>query len=146
MNSSLVMNVCVLRSLWRVSVIVFWTTVRSSLPHDCECSEPNWETIWRLRKPLQVFWVDYLIGMSPYYNLLRVNWWVFVKCEPKSSQLKEPKTLNYFSLCALNLFNTQVSQFELNYWNKWTFPRHYNLLRCTCKCCLLFFCNYLWIY
>ncbi len=23
--------------------------------------------------------------------------------------------LNYFSLCALNLFNTQVSQFELNY-------------------------------
>ncbi len=38
-------------------------------------------------------------GMSPYYNLLSnlsppiwVNWWVFVKCEPKSSQLKEPKT------------------------------------------------------
>ncbi len=28
-----------------------------------------------------------------YSNLLRlVNWWVFVKCEPKSSQLKEPKT------------------------------------------------------
>ncbi len=22
--------------------------------------------------------------------------------------------------------------FELNYWNKWTFPRHSNLLRCTC--------------
>ncbi len=39
---------------------------------------------------------------------------------------------NYFSLCALNLFNTQVSQFELNYWSKWTFPRHSNLLRCTC--------------
>ncbi len=32
--------------------------------------------------------------------------------------------LNYFSLCAFNLFNTRVSQFELNYWNKWTFPRH----------------------
>ncbi len=30
------------------------------------------------------------------------------------------------------LFNTRVSQFELNYWNKWTFPRHSNLLRCTC--------------
>ncbi len=66
-----------------------------------------------------------------YSNLLRVNWWVFVKCEPKSSQLIEPKTY-YFSLCALNLFNTRVSQFELNYWNKWTFPRHSNLLRCTC--------------
>ncbi len=62
-----------------------------------------------------------------------MNWWVFVKCEPKSSQLKEPKLFsNYFSLCALNLFNTRFSQFELNYWNKWTFPRHSNLLRCTC--------------
>ncbi len=37
-----------------------------------------------------------------------------------------PQDLNYFSLCALNLFNTRVSQFELNYWNKWTFPRHSN--------------------
>ncbi len=26
----------------------------------------------------------------------------------------------------------EVSQFELNYWNKYTFPRHSNLLRCTC--------------
>ncbi len=35
-------------------------------------------------------------------------------------QLKETKDLNYFSLCALNLFNTRVSQFcveELSYWN-----------------------------
>ncbi len=46
--------------------------------------------------------------------------------------IKRTKDLNYFSLCALNLFNTQVSQFELNYWNKWTFLRHSNLLRCTC--------------
>ncbi len=46
--------------------------------------------------------------------------------------IKRTKELNYFSLCALNLFNTRVSQFELNYWNKWTFPRHSNLLRCTC--------------
>ncbi len=33
----------------------------------------------------------FFIGLK-YYNLLRVNWWVFVKCEPKSSQLKEPTT------------------------------------------------------
>ncbi len=46
--------------------------------------------------------------------------------------IKRTKDLNYFSLCALNLFNTRVSQFELNYWNKWTFPWHSNLLRCTC--------------
>ncbi len=37
------------------------------------------------------------------------------------------------SLCALDLFNTRVSQFELNYWNKLTFPQHSNLLRGTCK-------------
>ncbi len=45
--------------------------------------------------------------------------------------IKRTKYLNYFSLCSLNVFNTRVSQFELNYWNKWTFPRHSNLLRCT---------------
>ncbi len=32
--------------------------------------------------------------------------------------IKRTKDLNYFSLCAFNLFNTRVSQFELNYWNK----------------------------
>ncbi len=29
--------------------------------------------------------------------------------------IKRSKDLNYFSMCALNLFNTRVSQFELNY-------------------------------
>ncbi len=29
--------------------------------------------------------------------------------------LKNKTILNYFSLSALNLFNTRVSQFELNY-------------------------------
>ncbi len=48
------------------------------------------------------------------------------------SNLLRTKDLKYFSLCALNLFNTRVSQFELNYWNKLTLPRHSNLLRCTC--------------
>ncbi len=32
--------------------------------------------------------------------------------------IKRTKDLNYFRLCALNLFNTQVSQFEFNYWNE----------------------------
>ncbi len=30
--------------------------------------------------------------------------------------------------------NLNNSQFELNYWIKLTFPRHSNLLRCTCTC------------
>ncbi len=41
--------------------------------------------------------------------------------------IKRTKDLNYSSLCALNGFNTRVAQFELNYWNKWTFPWHSNL-------------------
>ncbi len=58
---------------------------------------------------------------------------------------KRTKDLNYFSLCALNLFNTQVSQFDLNYRNKWTFPRHSNLWRCTCVCAYIYIYNYfLW--
>ncbi len=51
--------------------------------------------------------------------------------------IKITKDLNYFSLCALHLFNTRVSQYELNYWNKWTFPRHSNLFRCTCRALLV---------
>ncbi len=33
----------------------------------------------------------FFIGLMKYFVEI-VNWWVFVKCEPKSSQLKEPKT------------------------------------------------------
>ncbi len=58
----------------------------------------------------------------------------FCQMWTKIITIKRTKDLNYFSLCALDLFNTRVSQFELNYWNKWTFPRHSNLLRCTCTC------------
>ncbi len=32
--------------------------------------------------------------------------------------IKRAKDLNYFSLSAFNLFNTWVSQFELNYWTE----------------------------
>ncbi len=46
--------------------------------------------------------------------------------------IKRTKDLNYFSLCAFNLFYTRASQLQLNYWNKWTFPWHSNWLRCTC--------------
>ncbi len=53
---------------------------QQSSPWLCSLVNQTERPFWRLRKPLQV----------PYSNLLRVNWWVFVKCEPKSSQLKEP--------------------------------------------------------
>ncbi len=62
-------------------------------------------------------------------------------CLLDNCQISSLEDLNYFSLCAFNLFNTWVSQFELNYWNKWTFPRHSNLLRCTCKTLLHRMCT-----
>ncbi len=51
--------------------------------------------------------------------------------------IKRTKDLNYFSLCALNLFNTQVSQIELNYWNKWTFhiQMYWDAHVCVCVFC-----------
>ncbi len=58
--------------------------------------------------------------------------------------IKRTKDLNYFSLCALNLFNTQVSQFELSYWNKLTCPQHSNLLRCTCHVLTAVLISLLW--
>ncbi len=36
------------------------------------------------------------------------------------------------AVCVHLIYLIRISQFELNYWNKWTFPRHSNLLRCTC--------------
>ncbi len=48
-----------LLSLWRVSMIVFWTTVRSAVfPWLCSLVNQTERPFWRLRKPLQVFWVD----------------------------------------------------------------------------------------
>ncbi len=78
---------------------------------------------------------------------LKAIWWIggFVLNVSLNITIKRTKDLNYFSLCALNLFNTRVSQFELNYWNKWTFPRHSNLLRCTCIYCMCV-CVYIYIY
>ncbi len=50
-TASLVMNVCVLLSLWSVSMIVFWTTVRSAVfSMIVSPSEPNWETILKTQE------------------------------------------------------------------------------------------------
>ncbi len=57
--ASLAMNVCGFSSLWRVSMIVFWTTVRSSVfPWLWSLVNQTERPFWRLRKPLQVFRVD----------------------------------------------------------------------------------------
>ncbi len=66
--ASLAMNVCGLLSLWRVSMIVFWTTVRSAVfpmiviiitvLQDCSLVNQTEGPFWMLRIPLQVFWVN----------------------------------------------------------------------------------------
>ncbi len=92
-TASLAMNVCVLPSLWRCQ----WLSSgqlsdQQSSPWLCSLVNQTERPFWRLRKPLQVFWVDWLIACHHILICWDVNWWVFVKCEPKSSQLKEPKT------------------------------------------------------
>ncbi len=50
-SASLAMNVCGLPFLWRVSMIVFWTTVRSAIfPMIVYPSEPNWENILKAQE------------------------------------------------------------------------------------------------
>ncbi len=45
-----------------------------------------------------------------YSNLLRLAGGFLLNVNQKRT-----KDLNYFNLCAFNLFNTRVSQYELNY-------------------------------
>ncbi len=52
------------------------------------------------------------IGLMKYSNLLRLAGGFLLNVNQKRT-----KDLNYFNLCAFNLFNTRVSQYELNYWN-----------------------------
>ncbi len=57
-TASLAMNVCVLPSLWRVSMIVFWTTVRSAVfPMIVSPSEPNWESILKNQETFVLSWL-----------------------------------------------------------------------------------------
>ncbi len=103
-----------------------------SLPHDCVPSEPNWETILKAQENFAG--VELISWLACHHILICWECELVGFCSmwAKIITIKRTKDLNYFSLCALNLFNTRVSQFELNYWNKLTFPWYSNLLKCTC--------------
>ncbi len=78
--------------------------------------------------------VEKLIAQVAWSPVLSFHslWWFGVQCHLLvlvHCVLWKPTSLH---CTALHLFNTRVSQFELNYWNKWTCPRHSNLLICTC--------------
>ncbi len=109
--ASLVMNVCVFSSLWRVSMIVFWTTVRSAVfPMIVSPSEPNWDHFEGSGNLCRCF---ELISWLACYHILNCWEWICGFLLNVSQNHQRTKDLNCFSLCALNLFNTRVSQFEL---------------------------------
>ncbi len=56
--ASLAMNVCGLPSLWRVWLSSGQLSDQQSSPWLCSLVNQTERPFWRLRKPLQVFWVD----------------------------------------------------------------------------------------
>ncbi len=85
-------------------------------------------------------WVEIKMHSQP-TNFLLVLWSILICwdseiggfCDPNPNHhIKRTKDLNYFSRVHWIYLIQWVSQFELNYWNNWTFPWHSNLLRCTC--------------
>ncbi len=97
---------------------------QQSSPWLCSLVNQTERLFWRLGNLCRCF---ELISWLVCHHIL-ICW----DCWGKIITIKITNDLNYFSLCALNLFNTRLSQFELIYWNKLTFPRRSNLLRCTC--------------
>ncbi len=69
-----------------LSMIVFWTTVRSAVfPMIVSPSEPNWEIILKAQETFAgvLSWLaDWHVTIFKLVEI--VNWWGFVKCEPKS--------------------------------------------------------------
>ena len=63
--------------------------------------------------------------------------------DSSDTHTKRKKHLKYFTLYVMNLYNIWVSLFELNYWNKLTFPWYSNVFRCTCMCSTFFITHWL---
>ncbi len=77
--------------------------------------------------------------LAPAHTAKSTKSWPWCWCAWLPSKLTRPEP--HRELWGIvNIINTRVSQFELNYWNKWTFPRHSNLLRCTCMSTFTLYC------
>ncbi len=107
---------------------------KPGLPYHLSSATPNWGSNYSKRSPYKVL-STYTVNEHTFQkanssqkkNVLLVLWSILICWESelvgcqmwaKIITIKRTKDLNYFSLCAYNLFNTWVSQFELNYWNK----------------------------
>ncbi len=94
--------------------------------NDCKLEntvKQSWfKHLWELHKE----WTEAGVSASRVTMLRRLQ-------EKGYQATSEPETTSEASYLGCGE-KERVSQFELNYWNKWTFPRHSNLLRCTCSC------------
>ncbi len=92
-----VMTLCDLLSLWRVSMIVFWTIAKSAVLPIIVVY-----TVWMV-----IYWTS----KCKYSNILR--YWF--------SNNQNKKLLKCFTLHLMNLKYMKVSLFEISYKKKWTF-------------------------
>lgn len=83
--SSLAMAFCGFPSLWRVSMTSRHLSSQQSSPRLCSILTQTGRNIWRLRKPLQVFWIIYLIrvwtkslNIQLFHNIL-IFWFTLSK-------------------------------------------------------------------
>ncbi len=111
------MTLCVLPSLWKVSMIIFWTIAKSS------------PLLWfqRTRDTRNLYCMNgHLLKLKcKYSNILRYLIFLLSWAKLKSSKLKQQKKhLKCFTLHVINLKYMKVSLFEISYKKKLTFSRY----------------------
>ncbi len=116
-----VMTLCDLLSLWRVSLIVFWTIVKSSVFSIIVLSKNK-------RCPEFILYGCHLLKLKcKYSNILRTDFWLSLAV---SSNYQ-----NYFFKCfTLHVMNLEYESFT--FWNK--LPKHYAKCITVTKMFLLF--------
>ncbi len=118
-----VMILCDLSSLWRVSMIIFWTIAKS-------CSPLLW--FQRTRYTWNLYCMDdYLLKLKCKYSNIWRHWFLtFISCKLK---LKQKKHLKCFTLHVMNLKYMKLLLFEISYKKKITFSPYSIFFRCTCR-------------
>ncbi len=113
-----VMTLFDLPSLWKVSMIVFWTTASQ------QYFPLLWFQITRDTRNLYCMDGNLLKFKYKYSNILRYWIFYFHELEGLIIQIKTKKLLKCFTLHVLNLKYMKVSLFEISYKKKRTFSRY----------------------
>ncbi len=123
-----VMTLCDLPSLWRMSMIIFWTIAKSAVfPIILVSKNKRYPEFilygwiyWSSNVNILIFWDnDFSLSLA-------------VSSNHQSKKTK--KLLKCFTLHVMNQKYLKISLFEINYKKKCkTFSPYSNVLRCTCK-------------